>query len=123
MFYNGDHFIELFKFHFKTNQSSDMLIIQIPTGSRDHEIIVLIVTCVLLTFLSFSVAKCVRRRITETCSASNRSKQQQSGNDDIDADGGNGGDDNEANANEQDDGNDNENQNETKDLNPKSRKS
>lgn len=49
-----------------------MLIIQIPTGSRDHEIIVLIVTCVLLTFLAFSVAKCVRKRITEMSCASRK---------------------------------------------------
>jgi len=51
-----------------------MMIIQIPTGSRDHEIIVLIVTCVLLTFLAFSVAKCVRRRINQTFCGSDRKR-------------------------------------------------
>ena len=82
----------------KLNQS-DSLIIQIPTGNRDHEVIILIVTCVILTFLAFSLAKWVRKKITslDYCGSKRRGK-----------------------SNDKDEQADTNDDSEAKDLNPKS---
>lgn len=53
---------------------TDVLTITIPTGNRDHEIIVLIVTLVILTFLALSVAKFVRRKLESVKCTRNKNK-------------------------------------------------
>jgi hypothetical protein len=60
---NGENMCLWYELRFERARWSDSLRVLLPVGNKDHEIIVLIVTLVVVTFLAFSVAKWVRKKV------------------------------------------------------------
>ena len=50
---------------------SDVLKMSVPVANSDHEPIVLIISLVVLTFVSLSLARCVQNKIVNRCEKKN----------------------------------------------------